>query len=65
MTDEQIKEMVLDIVGEVDWDILKLDYLKETAECPPEEVKDNIAALVSIVKKHLASSSNNKVIGPR
>jgi len=53
MTDKQIEEMVLDIVGEVDYDILKLDYIEDTAECSSKEVRDNIAALVRIVKRHL------------
>ena len=52
MKDKQIKEMVLDIIGEVDYDILKGVYVKETAE-EPDEVDDNIAILVDIVKKHI------------
>lgn len=52
MLDEEIKEMVLDIVGEIDYDIYKNSYLKETAE-EPDLVDDNIAMLVRIVRKHL------------
>jgi len=57
MTDEQIKKMVLDIVIKVDYDIFKLDYVKETADYP-EEVEDNIAALVKIVRRHLPYSTD-------
>ena len=53
MNDDKIIEMVLDIVSEVDYDIYKDTYVVETAEFSPEEVSDNIQALVNIVKKYL------------
>lgn len=52
MTDMEIGEMILDIVGEIDYDIYKNSYLKETAE-EPDLVDDNIATLVKIVRRHL------------
>jgi len=58
MTDERIKEMILDIVEEIDYDIWKLDYNWETAECSPKEIDDNIAALVKIVRRHLPYSTD-------
>ena len=51
MTDEAIKEMILDIIGEVDYDICK-DYVEETAE-ESELVENKMQILIDIVKKHL------------
>lgn len=52
MLDSEIKEMILDIVSEIDYDIYKESYLKETAE-DPGLVDVNIAVLVKIVRRHL------------
>lgn len=52
MTDEKIKEMVLDIVSEIDYDIYKGVYVTETAE-EPDLVDNYIANLVTIVKRYL------------
>jgi len=51
MIDEKIKEMISDIVSEIDYDIWKDSYNKETAE-EPDLVDDNINTLVNIVKKY-------------
>lgn len=56
MTDKQIEDMVLDIVRDIDYDIYKGCYLKETAE-EPDLVDDNIAMLVKIVRQHLRRST--------
>lgn len=53
MNDDKIVRMVLDIVSEIDYDIYKDAYNKETAEFPPEEVDEYIQTLVNIVKKYL------------
>lgn len=52
MTDEEIKNMVLRIVDEVDTDIYKKYYDKETAE-EPDLVEVKIAILVRAAKSHL------------
>ena len=51
MQDEDIKRMVLDIIGEVDYDICK-DYCVERAE-EPELVAGRLDKLVEIVRTHL------------
>lgn len=50
----ETKEMILDIVCEIDYDIYKNSYLKETAE-EPDLVEDNIQKLVDIVNKYFSS----------
>ena len=51
MTDRHIIEMLLDVLGHVDYDIKK-DYMKETAE-EPEFVDEELAILVEVVRKHM------------
>ena len=55
MTNEQIKEMVLEIVGEVDYSTWH-GITSKTVEVP-SELEDNIAVLVRIVRKHLLQST--------
>lgn len=52
----ETKEMVLDIVAEISYDIWKESYNKETAE-EPDLVEDNVQKLVDIVNKYLYSST--------
>jgi hypothetical protein len=54
MTDEQIKAMLSDIVCEIDYDIWKEMYNKESAE-DPEEVDMYYNRLLPIVKYHMRS----------
>ena len=51
MEEKVIKEMLLDIISEVDYDISK-EYVEATAE-EPECVEDKMNILVDIVKKYL------------
>lgn len=51
MTDEDLKRKLLAIVKEVDYDIYKGNYVKETAEIDPEDVDSNIEDLIRIFKE--------------
>ena len=49
---KNLREMVLEIVEEIDYDIYKEAYNIETAE-EPDEAEENLERLISIVKKYL------------
>ena len=51
MINKKIKEMLLDIIAEVDYDIGK-DYDPELSEMTPEDIDFHLITLVNIVKKH-------------
>lgn len=51
MTDEDLKRKLLAIVKEVDYDIYKGNYVKETAEIEPEDVDSNIEDLIRVFKE--------------
>ena len=58
MDENKIKEMVLEIVSEIDYDIYKNAYNEETAEFTyPGAVEENIQVLVNIVKDFLKNES--------
>jgi len=50
--------MILDILGEIDYDTAK-NYLKATAE-EPEYVKENMQKLVIIVQKHIKKANHKR-----
>lgn len=52
MLDKNIRRMLLDVIGEIDYDILKGYYMKETAE-EPDLVEDNMQLLISIVRHYI------------
>ena len=59
MSEKQIKKkMILDILGEIDYDTAK-NYLKATAE-EPEYVKENMQKLVIIVQKHIKKANHKR-----
>ena len=51
MKEDQIKLMILDLIGRIDYDIAK-EYDPELAE-EPEYVEEKLNNLVKIVKKYL------------
>jgi hypothetical protein len=51
MTKKQIKEMILAILNQADYDLAK-SYQKETAE-EPETVDENMGVLVDIAEEHI------------
>ena len=53
MTDEQIREMLSDVVQEVDYDLWKSIFLETHWECDPEEGEARLDRLVDIAKGHL------------
>lgn len=55
LTNKQIDAMVLDLIGEVDYDIAK-SFDPECAE-EPESIPERKAALRAIVRKHLEGKS--------
>lgn len=59
MTYDQIREMLSDIIQDIDYDIWKQGYNSETAECSPAEVSNNYAALISVVRQHLDMVPND------
>jgi hypothetical protein len=58
MTPSQIKNMILDLFNEIDYDIAK-QYVFETAE-EPEYVEANLQRLLDIVDKHLNPKPKKK-----
>jgi len=51
MNREKIKEMILDILGQADYDLMK-SFLPETAE-EPEYAEEQLEKLINIAQKHL------------
>ena len=57
MDNNKIKEMILELVSEIDYDIYKNVYNEETAEFTyPGAVEENIQVLVDIVKTFLGET---------
>jgi hypothetical protein len=54
MTREQIKEMIMDLLGQVDYDIMK-SYLPECSE-DPEGSAESMERLIDLCKKHIKGS---------
>jgi len=60
MTKQQIKEMIMDILGTADYDLAK-SYDPETAE-EHEYAEENMQKLITLTEKHLknANKKNKK-----
>lgn len=56
MTRDQIKEMVLDLLGKADYDLAK-SFMPETAE-EPEYAEESLQKLVSLAEKHINKSKS-------
>ena len=52
MSRQKIREMLSDIISEIDYDIWKESYNEDTAE-EPELVEANFECLIPIVEKYL------------
>jgi len=51
MNRNKIKQMIMDILGQADYDLMK-SYDPETAE-EPESAEENMEKLINIVEKYL------------
>lgn len=58
MTRNQIKKMILDLLGQADYDLMK-SFLPETAEDPECSAK-KLEELISMAEKHINKS--NKIV---
>lgn len=56
MTRDQIKDMVLAILGQADYDLMK-GYMPETAE-DPEYAAESLEGLIDTAEKYLRKAGN-------
>lgn len=58
MKKDEIRAMLLDVLGEVDYDVAK-SYDKDTAE-EPDTVDERMNKLIAIAQRHMKKASRTK-----